>query len=87
MEGSVAVPIRMNKWPGLLVPSGVVGFEAKVEAEQEVGEIHAQAQAVGGCYLFVKFVELEHTAGLRGIVADGPDIARIDEDTDFEHPK
>ena len=84
VEIGVAAPARVDDGPGLLIGSGVVGFHAQVETQQEVGEVHAQAGSVGRGDLLVEPVETKHAAGLRGVVADGPDVACIHEEGAFK---
>ena len=62
-------------------------LHAHVEAHEEVGEVHTQAHAVGKCQLLVELTKLKHTAGLIGIVANGPDVASIDKRRALNHPK
>lgn len=87
VECRVAVPVGMYQRPRLLSACGVVGLEPEVEAQQEVGEIHAQADSVGGGYLFVERFQAEHSSRLVGIILDGPDVARVDEDRPLEDPE
>ena len=47
MEVGVAVPARMEERPRLLVHRRVVRFDAKVESQQEVGEVQTDAGSVG----------------------------------------
>ena len=78
VEVGIATPARVYQRPAFLVHRRVVGLEAKVEAQQEVCEIEADAKAVGGCDFLVEFVELKLPAGLVGIVLYGPYVAGID---------
>ncbi len=87
MKIGVAAPFGMDKRPFFLVHGGVVGFEPQVEAKQEIGEVHAQADAVGSGYLLVESVETEHASGLVFVVVYGPDVSGIDEYGSFEHPE
>ena len=66
---------------------GVDGLHAHVETQDEVVEVEAQAQTVGHGQLLVELVEAELSAGLFGIVAQRPDVARIDEGSSIELPE
>lgn len=87
MECGVASPARVEEGPSGLVLGRIVGFHAKVETEQKVGEIHAEPNAVGQSYLLPEGVEPEHTSGLVFVIVNGPDVAGINEGCALEHPE
>ena len=64
-----------------------MSLHTKVETQQEVGEIQANAQAIAQSYLLVELIELEHTAGLVLVFFYCPYIAGIDECAQLNHPK
>ena len=80
MEGEVAAPAGMED--GVMVLVVVVGridrLHGTVEAEDEIAEVEAQAEAVGDGDLLEEGVELKLAAGLLGIGSERPDVARID---------
>lgn len=87
MEGGVAAPGGVEKGPWLLAAGRVVGLHAEVEAEKEVGEVHAQADTVCGGDLLVEFVECKFAVGLVFVFLYSPDVAGVDKDCAFEHPE
>lgn len=87
VESGVSTPFGAEYGPSFLIVSRIMGFHTKVKAQQEVSEVHAQTYAVSGSNFFVETIEMEHAAGLVGIVVDGPDIAGINEQGAFEHPE
>ncbi len=76
MEGEVAAPTGMED--GIMVLVVVVGridrLHGTVEAEDEIAEVEAQAEAVGDGDLLEEGVELKLAAGLLGIGAKRPDM-------------
>ena len=65
----------------LAVPVGRIdGFHAGIEAQDEVVEVETQAQSVGDGNLLVEAVETEGSSRLLFVVADGPDVAGVDEE-------
>lgn len=83
----VAVPGGVDQGPWFLIAGRVVGLHAEVEPEEEIGEVEPQSGAVGEGELLVEFVEAEQSPRLCFIVADCPDVAGVDEQRPFEHPK
>ena len=64
-----------------------MGFHSHVEANEEIGEIHAQAKPVARRQLFIELVELEHSTWLILIFLDCPDVAHVDKSAQLEHPE
>lgn len=87
VERAVAPPAWVDEGPGLGSLGRIVGLHAQVEAEQEVGEVHAQTEAVAGRYLLVERIEVEHSSGLVLVVVDRPDVTGVYECSEFEHPE
>lgn len=87
MECCVASPSGMYDWPMLLIACGIVGFQAEVESEQEVGEVHAQSDAIACGYLSPEGVEMEHSSGLIFVVMYCPDVSGVGKQCAFKHPE
>lgn len=87
MEVGVAAPFRVNNRPRLLIHGRIMGLEPEVKPQQEICEVHADAEAIGGRYLLVEAVELKHTPGLVRIIMNGPNIAGVDENGPLEYPE
>ena len=66
---------------------GIDGLHAAIEAKDEVVEIETKAEAIRHGYLSPELVEAELTARLVGIVAYGPNVARIEESGSIDFPK
>ena len=80
MEGEVAAPAGMEDGVMVLVAviSRIDRLHGAVEAEDEIAEVEAQAEAVGDGDLLEEGVEQKLAAGLLGIGSERPDVARID---------
>ena len=88
MEGEVAAEDRMDD--GVAVASVIGwmdGFHAGIEAKDEEVEVHTETESVGYGYLAIEVVETEGASRLVGIVANGPDVAGIDEEGTVELPE
>ena len=66
---------------------GIDGLHASVESENEVVEVETHAQTVGDGYLAPEGVELELSARLVAVVAQGPYIARVNKERAIELPE
>ena len=67
--------------------SRVHGLHACIESQGEEVEGEAEAQTVTHGNLAVEFVEAEFAFGLVFILADGPDVACIDEESAVDFPE
>ena len=66
VEGGVAVPVGRDDRPGLLTHRRIVSLHAEVKAEQEVVEVHAQAETVGAGKLLIELIKLNNPTLLKG---------------------
>ena len=64
-----------------------MGLHAKVETQQKVCEVHADAKAVSRRYLLVELIEAELAPGLVHIVFDCPYISGIDKQSALKNPE
>ena len=87
MELAVTLEIGIQQGPMLLTACGIMGLHAHIDTHQEILEIEADTQSIGGSNLLIEFIELEHAALLLIILLDGPYIARIHKKTHFHNPE
>lgn len=80
-RNKVAYPIASS-----LVSIGVAECKPRVEADDEIAKIAANAQPRTDSDIFVR-VEAKLGAGARGIVLEGPDIAAVKKNSPFEPRK
>ena len=89
MEGQVPAQAGMDD--GImclfLFKGGINGLHTQVEAQDEVVEVQAQTHAVANGDVIKQTRELELTARLVLIVAQGPDVTGIQEHSPRELPK
>ena len=89
MEGEVALELGMD-YGEMSVVVGIgwmYGFHAAIESKDEVVEVKAQSKTIGDGYLLPKFFEAELTSRLLFIVANCPNITRIDKGCTVNLPK
>lgn len=77
----------MDYRPLFLTLSGIMGFHSHVETEQEIIEVHAQANAVSSGQFLIERLETEKSSRLVRIILYSPNIARVYEDRPLEHPE
>ena len=65
----------------------VDGFHAQVEAQDEILEVEAHASPIAHRQLLEEMGDAELSSRLVGIVAQGPDVAGIDEQGPAELPE
>ena len=66
---------------------GMDSLHAGIEPQNEVVEVETKAESVRDGYLSPKLIEAELPARLVLVVADGPDVARIDEGRSVQLPE
>ena len=66
---------------------GIDGFHTQVEANDEIVEVQAQSQTVTDSQIFQDALKLKLSPGLIRIVAERPDITRIDKQRTAELPE
>ena len=89
VEGEVTVKVGMYHWIAMLAAGigRIDGLHTTIEAEDEEVEVEADTKAISKGYLLIELIRLELAAWLAGIVAYGPDIARIYEDGTLNFPE
>ena len=87
MEFAVALEFRVQQWPMFLPTGGIMSLHAHVDTHKEILEIQSDAGAIGRRNLLIELVELEHSSRLVLIVLNGPYVACVEEQAQFNHPK
>ena len=87
VEGGVSLEVGVDEGPFFLVSSWVMGFHTHVETKQEVVEVESDTDAIGCGELLIELAELELSAGLVLVVANGPDVTGIDKGSHLYDPE
>ena len=89
MEGEISFEVGMNDWimASSVLVGWVDGLHTGVEAKKEVAEVESYAQAIGYCNLLPTGIKTELTTWLLLIVADGPNVTGIDEESSIKLPE
>ena len=90
MEGEVATDSGVDDGivgGTLVLIGGIDCLHTEIEAKDEEVEIETKTQSIGHRHLLEDIGEAELSAGLVGIVAQCPDVARIDKQGSGEFPK
>ena len=87
VEGGISLVVGVNERPFFLSVGRVVSFHSHVESEQEIVEVESESYAIGCGELLVELAKLELAARLVLVFANSPDVAGIDESSQFDYPE